>query len=85
MVVIVFVLLKLLELAGLVFIPYGLGSWFARGIKEPEKPGYGRWAMGAGILGAVAAVVMIGIFIGKDFLPWILSLNWQWAQALVGE
>jgi hypothetical protein len=80
--VLIFISLKLAEIAVGIFLPYYIGKVFF-GWAEPDMLRYGTsgkvlcWLFGILIPAAMAAAVAL--------LVRLLTLNWEWAQVISGK
>lgn len=67
--VVIFILLKITEIAAFVFVPYGLGQLVA-GQEHPM----GTWLIGALCLFMGVAILLIGIVLSQA--------NWKWSKRI---
>ena len=89
--ILVFILLKLLELSVVIFLPYFAGKLFARFYMF--DPFYkcdglvGRWFNGfigiALLLAAIATICVIIFVAVPDLARGLWSLNWEWTYKLI--
>lgn len=73
---IVFVGLKLAELAVIVFVPWLLGCW----LFEKEDGVFAQWGMGLMVMLAAGAVLGLLLILGYA----LVEANFEWAKSIAG-
>ena len=81
--IIIFILLKLAEIAVLVIIPYGVGSVYLK-IKPDLSMNkfFGRWWIGFACI-VLSCPALFGLLIVAANLYMLISYNWEWAGRII--
>jgi len=71
--ILIFVLLKAVEIGGIGYAPYGLGRWI--GFPEPPSEDFlGYW-----LSGAVLIIILISVVV---LIGSVVCLNWEWTKKI---
>jgi hypothetical protein len=88
----VFLLLKVTEIIGVVFVPYWVGRVFDFLCHNPFDNKWGRrigfWLQGFFCSTALLVLGFIIPFLWGGFwhrIVWLINLNWQWAGKILGK
>ena len=80
--VLIFIILKIAEIGGIVFIPYWLGLLWSKIIPGAEVSKFGTWFVGF-LFTLLSVVIGFGIFVFcVEIVPLFFASNWQLAKEL---
>jgi len=77
-----FIALKIIEIATLVFVPYGAGRLFCWATKSSPIHLFAMWGIGLVIALVVFTIGLVLYTLVFLVLPDIIELNWHWAKKL---
>ena len=93
--ILIFIILKVLEIGAIVFVPYWIGKrtpFKAWGFDYNTSSLYSKWIGGVAIIVLLIltfifllAFLLTGYFVGTKILPVLVNLNWQLAESILSK